>query len=226
MGKKFSVPQHSQQTLSFLFSPLRRAVWKIPFRLDEIPFFDTTFLCEPAQPSHFTSYEDEVEPWDAPLRRRNNVSSHISSHLYHSNRRDSHYSDIGSEDGILVNEPFSRDPTIQLKKIKGRKYDLTPRPSLVPAFEEPPTCYSPTPYSKPSVGNLRAKFVEHDFGADSRIFKKRSAPKPPGGFEDQLEQRPQSSMKKGPAPQRPISPYRMPKTDPIREMETIGKKEV
>lgn len=208
------------------FRPLRRAVWKMPFRLDEIPFFDTTFLCEPAQSSNFTSYEDEVEPWDAPLRRRNNVSSHISSHLYHSNRRDSHYSDIGSDDGMLVNEPFSRDPSVPMKKINARKYEMSPRPSLVPAIEEPrPFCNSPTPYSKPSVGNLRGRFVESDFESD-KVFKKRSAPKPPSDFEDQLDFRPQSAMKKGPAPQRPISPYRMPKTDPIREMESFGKKEV
>jgi myosin III len=199
----------------------------MPFRLDEIPFFDTTFMCEPAQPSHFTSYEDEVEPWDAPLRRRNNVSSHISSsHLYNSNRRDSHYSDIGSEDGMLVNEPFSRDPNIPMKKLQARKYEMSPRPSIVPSIEEPPVCYSPTPYSKPSVGNLRSKFNESEYGSEYKALRKRSAPKPPTGFEDQLEQRPQSSLRKGPAPHRPTSPYRMPKTDPIREMENIGKKQV
>jgi myosin III len=189
--------------------------------LDEIPFFDTNFLCEPAQPTHFTSYEDEIEPWDAPLRRRTNVSSHISSHLYHGNRRDSHYSDIGSEDGMLVNEPFNRDPNVPLKKIKARKYDVTPRPSLVPMEDQRPVCYSPTPYSKPSVGNLRAKFTEGD---DAKVFKKRSAPKPPSATEDQLEQRP--VLKKVQAPNRPNSPFNRQKSDPIREMEQIGKKEV
>lgn len=207
------------------FSPIRRAVWKMPFRLDEIPFFDTTFLCEPSQLTHFTSYEDEIEPWDAPMRRRNNVSSHISSHLYHSHRRDSHYSDIGSEDAMLVNEPFNRDPSVPMKKISARKYDMSPRPSLVPhLIEEPPTCYSPTPYSKPSVGNLRSKFHDTEDFADSKAFKKRSAPKPPSLYDDQLEQR--SMAKKGPAPNRPQSPYQKQKSDPIREMETYGKKEV
>jgi myosin III len=196
----------------------------MPFRLDEIPFFDTTYLCEPAQITNFTTYEEEVEPWDAPLRRRNNVSSHISSHLYHVNRRESHYSDIGSEDGILVNEPYNRDPDVPLKKINARRYDQTPRPSIsVSPVDQRPFCYSPTPYSKPSVGNLREKF-----GSDSdrnRSLKKRSAPKPPSDYyNDQLEQR--STKGPAPAPPRSVSPYRAPKTDPIREMENIGKKDV
>lgn len=212
-----------KELLKEQLGPLRRAVWKIPFRLDEIPFFDTTFLCEPAQPTHFTSYEEETEPWDAPLRRRNNVSSHISSHMYQNNRRESHYSEIGSDDGMLVNEPFSRDPNVPLKKIKARRYDASPRPSVASAFEESnneprPFCYSPTPYSVPSVGNLRAKFSDGNAPGD-KMMKKR-APKPPGEFEDLLEQR--QGAKKGPAPQRPISPYRAPI---IKEMEKIGKKE-
>lgn len=214
---------------------MRRAVWKIPFRLDEIPFFDTTFLCEPAQPTHFTSYEEEIEPWDAPLRRRNNVSSHISSHLYHDHRRESHYSDIGSDDGMLVNEPFSRDPDVPLKKIKARQYEFSPRPSIAmsprpsivrsPVDDIRPMSFTPTPYSKPNIGNLRDKFSD-GAGSDCKVFKKRSAPRPPNdGHNDQFEQR-RSSLKKKPAPARPISPYQAPKADPIREMETIGKKQV
>lgn len=197
----------------------------MPFRLDEIPFFDTTFLCELAQPTHFTSYEEEVEPWDAPLRRRNNISTHISAHMHGGHRRESHYSEIGSDDGMLVNEPFSRDPNMPMTKIKARRFDNSPRPSIAPTVLEPhPYSYSPTPYSKPSIGNLREKFSSD---ADSKIFKKRSAPKPPGmeGYSDQLEQR-RESVKKGPAPPRPVSPYGAPKTDAIREMESIGRKEV
>jgi myosin III len=93
-------------------SPLRRAVWKIPFRLDEIPFFDTRFLCETAQVTHFTTFDEEMEPWDAPLRRRANVSSHISYNLY--NKRESIYPDIDEDDSVIVNEPFNRDPNVPM----------------------------------------------------------------------------------------------------------------
>jgi len=77
--------------------------------------------------------------------------------------------------------------------------------------EPPPFCVSPTPYSKSNIGNLLQKF-----SVDGGAPKKR-APKPPisGSFDDIP-----SWMKKGPAP--PIPSNR--KSDPIREMELIGKK--
>lgn len=209
---------------------MRRAVWKIPFRLDEIPFFDTTFLCEPAQPSHFTSYEEEVEPWDAPLRRRNNVSAQISNDLYMPRRRESHYSDIGSDDGMLVLEPFNRDPDAKIKKMNTRRYD-SPRVSIDSLidenFEDQQDYRSQSPRMlSASVGNLRSNFMLGN-GEATKVFKKRSAPPPPSDhdFRNQLEHR---QMKKAPAPQppRPIQSYIAPKADPIREMEKIGRKDV
>lgn len=123
---------------------------------------------------------------------------------------------------MLVNEPFNRDPDVPVKKIKGRRYDNSPRPSLVsPIDDQRPMCYSPTPYSKPSVGNLRDKFVGGS-SFENKSFKKR-APNPPNindGYHENV------NAKKGPAPQRPVSSYLAPKTDPIREMESIGKKQV
>lgn len=96
---------------------MRRAVWKIPFRLDEIPFFDTKFLCDVSQISHFTQLEEDCEPWDAPLRRRTTVSSHINANLYKISgpRRESIYADINEDDGIIVNEFYQRDPNIPIK---------------------------------------------------------------------------------------------------------------
>lgn len=208
--------------------PMRRAVWKIPFRLDEIPFFDTTFLCEPAQPTNFTTFEEEAEPWDAPLRRRNNVSSQISSKIYHGNRNDSLLAEIGMEDAILVNEPFTRDPDANIKKMNARRYSATPRQSLSSiSGDYSPVSYSPTPYTRPNMDNLREQYSSGNGGDVSfknNSIKKRAAPKPPvESYHEQLEQR---SYKKGPAPTRPISPYQAPRTDPIREMESIGMKEV
>lgn len=187
--------------------------------MDQIPFFDSSFLCEPATPTAFTTFEEEVEPWDAPLRRRNNVSSHIRKNLYHDNRRESHYSEIGSDDGVLVNEPFSRDPTVKLKKIKARKYESSPRGSVASLIDGPVSpSVSPTSYSKPSMSNLRDMFGIRS--GDAEPGKKRAAPKPPGetfSYLDRMEQQ----KKKGPAPPPPA-----PRADPIREMESIGRKNV
>lgn len=62
-----------------LLGPLRPAVNKLPFRLDEIPFFDTSYMCDPLS-GHVPEPMDggsEHESWDAPLRRSNNISSLI-----------------------------------------------------------------------------------------------------------------------------------------------------
>lgn len=118
---------------------------------------------------------------------------------------------------MLVNEPFNRDPDMPMKKINARRYDMTPRPSLSSPIDDSRSA-SPTPYSTPSVGNLRDKF----YGAADQTFKKRSAPKPPV-YNDQFEQRP---AKKAPAPPRPLSPYKPPKVDPIKEMVSYAKKDV
>lgn len=128
-----------------------------------------------------------------------------------------------------MNEPFNRDPDVPVKKIKARKYDYSPRPSISsprqsiqsPIGDPRPICHSPTPYSKPSVGNLRDKFTGGTSYTNSSL--KKHAPKPPNSNEGYHEHVP---MRKGPAPQRPGSPYLAPKTDPIREMESIGKNQV
>lgn len=93
----------------------------MPFRIDEIPYFDTKFLCDTSQMSNFTHNEEDAEPWDAPLRRRTTVSSHINTNIYKVGaRRESVYADINDEDGIIVNELYQRDPNIPItvKKIQ------------------------------------------------------------------------------------------------------------
>lgn len=144
--------------------------------------------------------------------------------MYEPTRRESHYSDINEDDAMLVDEPYTCDPEASIKRIKARKYEMSPRPSISSVLEDlRPYCQSPTPYAKPNMGNLRDKFLLTN-ATPEKGFKKRAAPKPPGeSYSDQLEQR---QAKKGPAPQRPVSPYQAPKTDPIREMEKIGKKQV
>lgn len=73
-----------QETNPALLGPLRPAVSKLPFRLDEIPFFDTSYMCDPLTGSVVTvqDADSENEEWDAPLRRNINVSSHILTSSY------------------------------------------------------------------------------------------------------------------------------------------------
>lgn len=66
--------------------------------------------------TNFTQFEEEIEPWDAPLRRRNNVSSQIHANLYQiGGRRESVYAAINDDDGAIVNELYQRDPNIPIR---------------------------------------------------------------------------------------------------------------
>lgn len=63
-----------------LLGSARQAVRKLPFRLDEIPFYDTSYMCDPinGRTKSLPDEESDQEDWDTPLRRTTNVSSHIT----------------------------------------------------------------------------------------------------------------------------------------------------
>lgn len=87
----------------------------------------------------------------------------------------------------------------------------------MPAVDEfRPFCSSPTPYSQPSHVNLN-KYSDKD---KTGSYKKRTAPRAPSSIGNSPPW-----VKKGPAPPRPISPAaRSTKSDPIRELESMGRK--
>lgn len=62
-----------------LLGSVRLAVRRLPFRLDEIPFYDTSYMCDPmnGQANSAPDEDSDQEDWDAPLRRTMNISSHI-----------------------------------------------------------------------------------------------------------------------------------------------------
>lgn len=69
----------SNETNPALLGPVPQAVKKLPFRLDEIPFFDTSYMCDPLTGNVVSLLDEDSdqEEWDAPLRRTINVSSQI-----------------------------------------------------------------------------------------------------------------------------------------------------
>lgn len=67
-----------RETNAALLGAHRQPVRKLPFRLSEIPFYDTTYMCDPVTGQSLDLDDDsDQEDWDAPLRRTINVSSHI-----------------------------------------------------------------------------------------------------------------------------------------------------
>lgn len=67
-----------KETNAALLGSSRQPVRKLPFRLDEIPFYDTNYMCDPTTGQAVDVADDsDNEDWDAPLRRTINISSHI-----------------------------------------------------------------------------------------------------------------------------------------------------
>lgn len=67
-----------RETNAALLGSIRQPVRKLPFRLSEIPFYDTNFMCDPLTGSAIDADADsDQEDWDAPLRRTPNISLHI-----------------------------------------------------------------------------------------------------------------------------------------------------
>lgn len=67
-----------RETNPALLGAARQPVRKLPFRLNEIPFYDTNFMCDPLTGAAALGDDSDHEEWDAPLRRKPNLSAHIS----------------------------------------------------------------------------------------------------------------------------------------------------
>uniref|UniRef100_A0A182QQM6 non-specific serine/threonine protein kinase n=1 Tax=Anopheles farauti TaxID=69004 RepID=A0A182QQM6_9DIPT len=219
-----------------LLGPQKTPVWKLRFRFDDIPFFDTTYMCDPSSASYvYTGNDSDTEDWDAPLRRRKNLSSEITQATQKGIRGDSR-GEVGEHS--LANEPFHRDPSLPIKRLSPHRVvepyvGNRPR-SPVQSSAQLSSVYSPIPYTRQSVDDIRNKFSGTSFDetgsvtSKTAVYKKRQAPRVPIPEPEPqiIAEYPQKALKKRPAPQpqtvvRPITPT---KINPIKEMELIGKK--
>ncbi|XP_060518492.1 neither inactivation nor afterpotential protein C [Cylas formicarius] len=75
---------------------IKPAVLKVRFRLDEIPFYDTSCLCDALTTSG--NLQEKGEPWDSPYRWRQNAAN-ISKEFMR-----------GQTIEDVVNVPYKRDP--------------------------------------------------------------------------------------------------------------------
>ncbi|KAI4465640.1 hypothetical protein MML48_3g00022028 [Holotrichia oblita] len=103
-------------------------VLKLPFRLDDVPYFDTTYMCDPVTTSGLAIEGEEA--WDSPFQWRDNVSSQIISSLLAEEslitkpyaqqvkRKESIVDDISvSTNEHVINMPFTRDPKEPIGKL-------------------------------------------------------------------------------------------------------------
>lgn len=69
-----------RETNAALLGSIPQPVRKLPFRLCEIPFYDTNYMCDPLTGTSIDDPDSDQEDWDAPLRRTPNISLHIMEH--------------------------------------------------------------------------------------------------------------------------------------------------
>ncbi|XP_052892100.1 neither inactivation nor afterpotential protein C [Anopheles moucheti] len=216
-----------------LLGTQRTPVWKLRFRFDDIPFFDTTYMCDPSAASYiYTGNDSDTEDWDAPLRRRKNLSSEIT-HAAQKGVRANGYGEVGEHS--LANEPFHRDPSLPIKRLSPHRvvepYNVVNRPrSPIQPSVQMSSVYSPIPYARQSVDDIRNKFSGTSFDdagsvtSKTAVYKKRQAPKVPVPEPEVIPEFPAKGVKKRPAPQPQVRPITPTKINPIKEMELIGKK--
>ena len=106
-----------------LLGPMPPAVHKLPFRVDDLPFFDSSYLCDPVAHSYLGigGSDSDQEQWDAPLRRRATVSSKITvaTQMPYNQCSQTEISGVNSEFSN-INEIYSRDPSVPFNPIGKR----------------------------------------------------------------------------------------------------------
>lgn len=175
-----------QQTNKELLGAPKMTVWKLPFRLDEIPYFDTSYLCDPDSIPKISGYDsdDEYETWDAPLHRRTTVSSKIATAS--NNARQGGGNAVGGggrETPSLYHKPYSREPgQIPISRGSSPAPSDNFKPVLRPVSDRIGTeqygvykkrGQAPPP---PPLDAYKAPSFEK---TDTSSIKKRQAPRPP-----------------------------------------------
>lgn len=115
-----------------LFGTLPVPAKKLPFRLDEIPYYDTNFMCDPvnslarqAGVNQITT-GDEEESWDAPFQRNISLTTHLMS--YNAFKKEqgcqTNWNHLHEYDNVY-HQTFCRDPSKMSKYILVYKIPLT-----------------------------------------------------------------------------------------------------
>ncbi|PSN54627.1 hypothetical protein C0J52_10832 [Blattella germanica] len=144
---------------SLVLGKRRPTVWKRPFHFeDEMPYFDASYLNDPMTSGigASTSMGDEMEAWDAPLRRGNSVPWRITKHAM----RDEDY----------IEMPFCRDPNIVDSVYSQYQQKKSPKNQFVSSQERSPLQPCGYEKKKPEVYNP-GKQQKHEFDNRSREWE-------------------------------------------------------
>lgn len=107
---------NSNENNQGLFGTLPIPTKKLPFRLDEIPFYDTSFMCDPVNSLSRQSGVNQIVPieneerWDAPLLN-SSLTSHIMSYNAFKKEQGCQTNwKLLSEHDNIYHQTFCRDP--------------------------------------------------------------------------------------------------------------------
>ncbi|KAM3962727.1 STKc_myosinIII_N_like and MYSc_Myo21 domain-containing protein ninaC [Aphomia sociella] len=82
-------------------------VWKLPFRIDQLQYYDTSYMCDPSAKCTDTfasQYDSDHEQWDEPIKRRFSTA-----------QTDAAIASTSTQ--TLITVPFCRDPTQPVPKL-------------------------------------------------------------------------------------------------------------
>ncbi|XP_005188793.2 neither inactivation nor afterpotential protein C [Musca domestica] len=113
---------NTREVNSAQLGPMPVAVRKIPIRLDQIPFYDTQYMVDPANslarqsiPSTSTVMNNmyDEEAWDSPLQRNPSMTSQLLTYNAYKKEQacQTNWDRMGESD-VIYNQNFYRDPHI------------------------------------------------------------------------------------------------------------------
>ncbi|XP_030383362.1 neither inactivation nor afterpotential protein C [Scaptodrosophila lebanonensis] len=194
--------------------PLPVPMKKMPFRLDQIPFYDTQYMVDPANsisrqtfPNHLLlSQTEDDEPWDSPLQRNPSMTSCLMTYNAYKKEQacQTNWDRMGESDNIY-NQGFFRDPQ-QLKRNQ-MQMNMNAYNNAYNSYNN----YTSSPWS-------------HRPGSRRNSLKGYAAPPPPPPMPSSNAYRNNPSQQRN--YQQPNYQQRSsyPPSDPVRELQNMARR--
>ncbi|XP_017859556.1 PREDICTED: neither inactivation nor afterpotential protein C [Drosophila arizonae] len=194
--------------------PLPVPIKKMPFRLDQIPFYDTQYMVDPANsitrqtfPNHLLLQQTEDdEPWDSPLQRNPSMTSCLLTYNAYKKEQacQTNWDRMGESDNIY-NQNYFRDPQ-QLRRNQMQR-------NMNAYNNAYNNNYNSSNYQNANWGVYRS-------GSRRNSLKGYAAPPPPPPMPSSNQYRNNPSQQQRNYQQR--SSY--PPSDPVRELQNMARR--
>ncbi|XP_055920524.1 neither inactivation nor afterpotential protein C isoform X1 [Eupeodes corollae] len=223
-----------RQINASLLGPMPIPTKKLPFRLDQIPFYDTSYMCNPVSsvarttlPAGFLTNEDE-EAWDSPLQRNPSLTTHLMTYNAYKKEQacQTNWDRIGESD-VVYNQTFLRDPHLMRNR---QNYNFQSN------YPNPQQQYNQNYYGVPpqnqqynNYNNYRPNYTSTGTGSRRNSLKSYPAPPPPPPMPPMNMMRDDASRMNANRNQNFNNYNRAQqfipnKSDPVRELQSLGRR--